>query len=182
MRRFLVLSLAWSLGGCIDSPVDLSATIPPASPLAEGFYQPTDDPKAPAFQIIKSGADYRAVDPEKSDATGAVFALMDPDKTGFFIAEDKTGANDPGERHYAYYFVRVSPASDSVDLYDLTEKDLRLLPAALRKRFVLDAGVKLAQDSDTEAALRALDQWLSHGPALKRTRFRLVRKTGGEGH
>ena len=121
MAVFAILPFALGLGGCIDSSIDVSASLPPAFPLAEGFYKAVNDPKSPAFKIVKSGSDYRAIDPAEPNGKGAVFAVMDPERNGVFVAEDKTGANDAKQPHYAYYFLRVDATGNKVDLYDFTK-------------------------------------------------------------
>jgi hypothetical protein len=157
MRRFLVLSpFALALAGCIDSAVDLSASIPTAFPLAEGFYEATNDPKAPAFKIVKSGSDYRAIDPGKTDGSGA----------------------EAGAPHYLYYFVRVDSPSGTVDLYDLTKADWRRLPANPKKR--LDPNLHVADD-ETASVLREIDRWIARRPIASRTRFRLVKPVAEHG-
>lgn len=177
MRRFLILlPVVLGLSGCIDSSVDLSATVAPAYPLVEGYYQATDDPKTPAFKVVRNGADYLAIDPEKTDGSGAAFALMDPDHTGAFIAEDKNSTNAAGPRRYVYYFVMISAARDRVELYDFTPKDWRRLPGDLRRRLVLGNALRLANNSETETVLRTLDRRLAAHPSIARTTFRLVRK------
>jgi hypothetical protein len=183
MRRSLavlaVLPFALGLGGCIDSSIDLSASLPPAFPLAEGFYKAMNDPKSPAFKIVKSGADYRAIDPAEPNGKGAVFAVMDPERNGVYLAEDKTGANDAKQPHYAYYFLRVDAAGDTVDLYDFTKADWSRLPADLKKRLVPGVGLSLVDVSDTAAVLREIDRRLSVRPTLKKTTFELTRKLDG---
>jgi hypothetical protein len=171
-----VLPLAFALRGCIDSAADLSASTPPAFPIAEGFYKAVNDPKSPAFKIVRSGSDYRAVDPAQPDDKGAVFALMDPDHSGVFIAEDKTGAKDIKPPRYVYYFVRVLKSGERVDLYDFTEADWRLLPADLKQRLKPGASVSIADDADAAAVLRAIERRLAARPTLRKTTFRLVRR------
>ena len=177
MRRLLAsLPLILGLGGCIESSVDLSASVTPAFPIAEGFYKSTNDPKSPAFKIVRSGSDYRAIDPTEANDKGSAFSLMDPDDTGLFIAEDKSGASDPKSPSYSYYFVRVSATGDRVDLYDFVEADWRRLPADLKKRIAPGVGLRLVDDAEAPAILRALDQRLAKRPTLRKTTFRLVRK------
>jgi hypothetical protein len=176
MRRFLVLlPVALGLGGCIESPVDLSASVAPAFPLAEGYYKATSDPTSPAFKIVKNGSDYRAIDPKEANGKGAVFALMDPDNTGVFIAEDKTGAGE-AKPSFSYYFVRIAASGDQVDLYDVAKDDWRSLPADLQKRLVPGLALGVAEESDTAALLRDIDRRLASLPTVKKTTFRLVRK------
>ena len=177
MRRFLFLApVALALSGCIESAVDLSASVAPAYPIVEGFYKAANDRQSPPFKVMRSGADYRAIDPTKSDGTGALFALMDPDHTGIFIAEDKTGAKDADGPRYTYYFVKVSAAGATIDLYDITPRNWESLPADLKKGLVAGAALRLAEDAKTETVLRALDRWLAASPSVARTTFRLVRK------
>ena len=168
--------LALGLGGCIDSATDLSASLPPAFPLAQGFYRAIGDPQSPAFKIVRTGADYRAVEPDSPNGEGAVFALMDPDHSGIFIAEDKTGAKDMKPPRYVYYFVRVLRSGERVDLYDFTAADWRRLPADLKQRLKPGASVSIADDADAAAILRAIERRLAARPTLRKTRFRLVRK------
>ena len=95
---------------------------------------------------------------------------------GVFVAEDKTSAKDVNPPRYVYYFVRVAPSGDRVDLYDFTKDDWRLLPTDLQKRLKAGAGVTVADDSDTAAILGEIDQRLATRPTLNTTTFRLVRK------
>jgi hypothetical protein len=176
-----LLPLAFSLGGCIDSGVDLSASLPPAFPIAEGTYRVVGDPKSPVFKVVRSGSDYRAIDPTAPNGKGAVFALIDLDHNGVFVAEDKTSAKDVNPPRYVYYFVRVGSSGRRVDLYDFTKDDWRLLPADLKKRLEPGAGVTVAEDSDTAAILGEIDRRLATRPTLNVTTFRLVRKAGS-GH
>ena len=180
MAVFAILPFALGLGGCIDSSIDVSASLPPAFPLAEGFYKAVNDPKSPAFKIVKSGSDYRAIDPAEPNGKGAVFAVMDLERNGVFVAEDKTGANDAKQPHYAYYFLRVDAAADKVDLYDFTKADWSRLPDDLQKRLVPGLGLSLVDDSDTAAVLREIDRRLALRGTLKKTTFQLVRKLDGE--
>ena len=96
--------------------------------------------------MLRTGSDYRAIDPKEPDGKGAVFTLMDPDHTGFFIAEDKTGAKDVNPPLYAYYFVSVDASGDLVDVYDFTKRDWRRLPADLKKRLVPGLSLRLVED------------------------------------
>jgi hypothetical protein len=180
MRSLLAfLPLALGLSGCIDSRVDLSASLPAAFPIKEGFYKAANDPNSPAFKVVRVGSDYRAIDPKEPDGKGAVFTLMDPDHTGLFIAEDKTGASDVNPPLYAYYFVAVDASGDRVDLYDFTKRDWRRLPADLKKRFVAGLSLRLVEDADTAAALRELDRQLAIRPTPEKTTFRFVRPLDG---
>lgn len=182
MRRFLaLLPIVCGLGGCIDSGVDLSASVPPAFPIADGVYKSVSDPKSPPFKVVRNGSDYRAIDPAEPNK-GALFALIDLNHNGVFLAEDKTSAKDVNPPSYVYYFVRVAPSGDRVDLYDFTKDDWRLLPADLKKRLKPGAGVTIAEDSDTAAILGEIDRRLATRPTLKKTTFRLVRKLESGGN
>jgi hypothetical protein len=175
--RFLwLLPLALSLGGCIDSGLDLSASLPPAFPLAEGFYQAVNDPKSPPFKIVRSSGEYRAIDPKSPNGQGAIFALMDPDHTSVFIAEDKTSAKDLTPQRYVYYFVKVDESAGRVDLYDFTKADWNRLPGDLKKRLKPGAGVTVIDDADTAAILMALERRLAVRPTMQKTTFRLIRR------
>lgn len=177
MRRLLaILPLACGLSGCIDSGVDLSASLPPTFPIADGIYKAVDDPKSPAFKVVRSGSNYRAIDPDEPNGKGAVFSLMAVDHTSVFVAEDKTSANDTAPPRYVYYFVRVASSGDRVDLYDFTKDDWARLPADLKRRLKPGAGVTVADDADTAAILGEIDRRLAVRPTLKETTFRLVRK------
>jgi hypothetical protein len=171
-----LLPIAVSLGGCIDSGVDLSASLPPTFPIADGLYKAVSDPKSPPFKVFRSGSDYRAIDPDGPNGKGALFALIDLDHNGVFVAEDKTSAKDVNPPRYVYYFVRVAPSGDRVDLYDFTKDDWRLLPADLKKRLKPGAGVTISDDSDTAAILGEIDRRLATRPTLTKTTFRLLRK------
>ena len=171
-----LLPIAVSLGGCIDSGVDLSAGLPPAFPIADGIYISVSDPKSPPFKVVRSGSNYRAIDPTAPNGKGALFALIDLEHNGVFVAEDKTSAKDVNPPRYVYYFVRVTPSGDRVDLYDFTKEDWRLLPTDLKKRLKPGAAVTVVNDSDTAAILGELDRRLASRSSLKTTTFRLVRK------
>jgi hypothetical protein len=176
-RGLLVaLPIAVCLGGCIDSGVDLSASLPPAFPILDGVYKSVSDPKTPPFKVIRSGSDYRAIDPTAPNGKGALFSLIDLDHNGIYLAEDKTSAKDVNPPRYVYYFVRIAPSGDRVDLYDFTKDDWRLLPAELKKRLKPGAGVTITDDADTAAILGEIDRRLAAEPTLTRTTFRLVRK------
>ena len=175
----VAVSCAIGLSGCIDSGADLSAGLPRAFPIADGVYQAVNDLKSPAFKVVRSGSNYRAIDPNEPDK-GALFALIDLDHNGVFLAEDKTSAKDVNPPRYVYYFVRVAPSGDRVDLYDFTKDDWRLLPADLKERLKPGAGITVAEDSDTAAILGEIDRRLAVRPTLKKTTFRLLRKLDGE--
>jgi hypothetical protein len=180
MRRLLAfVPLVLGLSGCIDSGVDLSASLPSAFPIKEGFYRATNDPSSPAFKVLRAGSDYRAIDPKEPDGKGAVFTLMDPDHTGFFIAEDKTGAKDANPPLYAYYFVSVDASGDLVDVYDFTKRDWRRLPADLKKRLVPGLSLRLVEDSDAASVLRELNRQVAIRPTPEKTSFRFVRPLDG---
>ncbi len=119
------MSCAIGLSGCIDSGADLSASLLPAFPIADGVYKAVNDPKSPAFKVLRSGSDYRAFDPTAPNEKATLFALIDLDHNGIYVAEDKTSATDVNPPRYVYYFVRIARSGDRVDLYDFTEDDLR---------------------------------------------------------
>jgi hypothetical protein len=175
-RLLAFLPLALGLGGCIDSGADLSASLPPAFPIADGFYKAANDPKSPAFKVVRVGSEYRTIDPNAPDGGGAVFTLMDPDHSGVFIAEDKTSAKDLKPPRYLYYFVRVDPARNRVDLYDFTQADWRRLPADLKKGLKPGASVSVVEDADAAMILRAIERRVAAHPTLRQTTFLLVRK------
>jgi hypothetical protein len=175
-RAVAAVCFAVGLSGCIDSGADLSASAPLAFPIAEGVYEGVGDSSSPAFKVVRSGSDYRAIDPTEPNGPGAVFALIDLDHTGVFIAEDKTSAKDVQPPRYFYYFVRVAPTGDRIDLYDFTKDDWRDLPADLKRRLKPGASVSIADDADAAAILGAIEKRLATRSTPNKTTFRLIRK------